>query len=196
MMAHHFFNTSNPDLRNWTVLIIPGFVYMLVGLMAFAIPSDRQLALRYIYCVSILVSGLSEFVFYISNRKNGMIWEGRLLGGLLDLIMAVLLIGFPSQMLSLLPLHMGIWLLLRGIAAIWFSLRSKLFGSLDWLWILLFELAIVNFLFLMLGNSFSSEHHSAYITGLAFIAVGAYRLFLVYDIKKIHGFINKYLLNF
>lgn len=195
MISHTHLDTSRPVIKNWSFLLVPGLLYMFVGLMVFIIPSGKLLLLTTLYGLSFLVSALSELVFFYRNRTNKVIWEGRLVGASLDILMAVLLISLPGLMLPFLPLYIAIWLLFRGIAAIWFSLRSRLFRNLDGLRLLIFELAIVNFLFLFLADSINNELHLRYITGLAFFAAGAYRLFLVYDMKMIHGFVSKNLHN-
>jgi len=190
-MELQFFKTKN-SLRNWRVLFVPTFLYLFVGVLAFAVSYENYLVLNEIFAITLLVSGVLEIVFFFKVQIKAVAREGAMTGAILDFIMAFLLWAYPETILSFLPFYMGIWVLFRGIMAIIFSFKLNLFGNLDWLWLLLYVLAIFNFFFLLFWNSFTGTLNASQITGLAFMAVGAFRLFWVFDLKMVHGFETKY----
>ncbi|TLP81745.1 HdeD family acid-resistance protein [Maribacter sp. ACAM166] len=188
----HIHNNTQNGLRSWQILILPGVLYILAGFLAFAVPFESYLALYIISGIFIFISGISEIVFFVRNRTNAMNREGCLLAGILDLVIAFLLLAYPEAILSFLPFYMGIWLLFRGIVAVGFSYRARLFGKLDWIWLLLLASGIVNFFFLLLHNSINDGLNTSYVTGMTFVVAGAFRLFLAFDLKMMHSFKNEY----
>lgn len=180
------------SLRNWHILFVPALLYLFVGVLAFNFSYENYPTLSEIFGSTLLFSSMSEIAFFFKIQTKIIAREGSMAGAILDLIMAFLLLAYPEAMLSFLPFYMGIWVLFRGIIAIIFSLKTKLFGNLDWLWLLLFGLAIFNFFFLLLGNSYMGTLNASHISGLAFMGAGAFRLFLAFDFKMVYGFKTKY----
>lgn len=186
-----FFETKN-SLKNLRILSVPAILYLVVGVLTFAVSYENYPALSKVFAITFLVSGVLEIVFFFKIQTKAIVREGSMAGAVLDLIMAFLLWGYPEAMLSFLPFYIGVWVLFKGIMAIIFSFRTKLFGNLDWLWLILFGLVVLNFFLLLLGISLMDTLYASHLTGLAFMAVGAFRIFLAFDLKMVHSFETKY----
>ncbi|WP_200859807.1 HdeD family acid-resistance protein [Winogradskyella psychrotolerans] len=95
----------------------------------------------------------------------------------MDLIIGVLLISHPVMTMTILPLYIGFWLLFRGIMALGISIQSKSFGVSQWGWMLVSGIATIIFAILILANPVFGGLSIVYMTALAFIMIGLFRLF-------------------
>ncbi|WP_458626081.1 HdeD family acid-resistance protein [Winogradskyella sp. PC D3.3] len=171
--------------KNWWLSIIIGILYIFVGFWVFNTPLESYISLSIIFSVFIFISGILEIAFSISNRKEMRGWGWYLTGGILDLIIGTLLISNPVMTMAILPYFVGFWLLFRGIMAIGISIESSSLGIPNWGWLLASGIATIIFSFLVLANPFFGGLSLVYMTAIAFIMIGVFRIVLGFDLKKI-----------
>lgn len=93
--------------------------------------------------------------------------------------------------MSILPFYLGFWVLFRGVFGIGLSFQLKSFGTPNWGWLLALGILTVLFSFLLLLNPVLAGLSIVFMTAFSFVALGVFRIFLAFDLKKIHNRVKK-----
>ena len=67
------FNEIQHSVKNWWTSLLLGIVYIIVALWLMFSPVSSYIALSIIFSVSMLVSGILEIIFAISNKKGSQL---------------------------------------------------------------------------------------------------------------------------
>ena len=172
--------------NNWWISILLGILYIFVGLWVFRTPLGNYISLTIIFSVFIFVSGIMEIAFAISNKNEIDGWGWYLTGGILDLVIGILLISNPIMTMAILPFYVGFWLLFRAMIAIGISIQLKTMSVPNWDLMLASGIVTIIFSFLVLINPFFGGHGIIYMTTIAFIMIGIFKIFLGFDLKGMH----------
>jgi uncharacterized membrane protein HdeD (DUF308 family) len=183
-MATTIFKQIKEAVKYWWLFLLTGVILVAVGIWVFASPATAYLSLSILFGASILCIGFFETAFAISARNSLEGWGWTLATGLLDVVIGVYLLTYPTITMVILPFVLGLWLLFRGFSAIGFSFDIKSFGDLNWGWFLLFAIGIVFFAFMILAVPAFGVANIIAWTGLAFIFGGAFRIILSFRLKK------------
>ena len=70
------FDELKQEVKNWWISLILGILYVVVALSLMFSPLDGYAALSILFSVSMLVSGLLEISFAVSNRRRVSSWAG------------------------------------------------------------------------------------------------------------------------
>ena len=81
-----FIDAINFGVKNWWVSLILGILYVAVALGLMFFPFNGYAALSILFSISMLVSGVLEIAFAISNRQRVSSWGWYLAGGVIDMI--------------------------------------------------------------------------------------------------------------
>jgi|SRR5690606_6041195 len=184
-MATTILRTVQSAVRNWWISLLLGILYIIAGIWVFQTPLASYVSLSIIFSVFIFISGISQIIFSISNKENIESWGWYLAGGILDLIIGILLITHPLITMIILPFYVGFWLLFQGFIAIGLSFQFKSVGALFWGWLLFFGILTLVFSFLLLANPVFAGLSIVYMTAMAFITAGIFRIVLAFGLKKI-----------
>ena len=68
------FNEIQHSVKNWWTSLLLGIVYIIVALWLMFSPVSTYVALSIIFSVSMLISGILEIIFALSNRKGVPSW--------------------------------------------------------------------------------------------------------------------------
>lgn len=177
--------TLQMNVKNWWISLLLGILYLFAGFWVFRTPLESYVTLSIVFSAFILVSGIFEIAFALSSRSEIQGWGWYLAGGILDLIVGVLLMAHPLMTMAILPFYVGFWLLFRSIMAIGFSFQLNSYGVPNWGWLLLAGILTLLFSILLLANPIFAGLSIVYMTALAFIFMGVFRIFLAFDLKKI-----------
>ncbi|MER3317146.1 MAG: HdeD family acid-resistance protein [Allomuricauda sp.] len=177
-------NTVRSATKNWWLSVLIGILYIFVGAWVFKTPLESYISLSIVFSAFIFVSGIFEIVFSISNRKEMDGWGWYLAGGILDFILGILLISSPVLTMAILPYFVGFWLLFRGIMALGASIQLGTLGVPGWGWLLVSGIATLIFSFLVLANPIFGGLSIVYMTAMAFIMIGIFRILLGFGLRK------------
>ena len=83
------FNEIQHSVKNWWTSLLLGIVYIIVALWLMISPVSTYVALSIIFSVSMLISGILEIIFALSNRKGVPSWGWYIVGGLIDLVLGI-----------------------------------------------------------------------------------------------------------
>ena len=68
------FDEMEHAVKNWWLSLILGILYIIVALCLLFAPGSSYIALSVIFSISMLISGIIEIIFSISNRRSISSW--------------------------------------------------------------------------------------------------------------------------
>ena len=74
------FDELKQEVKNWWISLILGILYVVVALSLMFFPLNGYAALSILFSISMLVSGLLEISFAVSNRRRVSSWGWYLAG--------------------------------------------------------------------------------------------------------------------
>ncbi|WP_055443452.1 HdeD family acid-resistance protein [Lacinutrix himadriensis] len=184
-MATTILSSAQSAVKNWWISLLLGILYIIAGVWVFQTPLASYVSLSIVFSVFIIVSGISQIAFSVSSSNEMEGWGWHLAGGILDLIIGILLISHPLMTMAILPFYIGFWLLFQGFMAIGLSFQFKSADVPNWGWFLFLGILTLLFAFLLLANPIFAGLSIVYMTAMACITAGVFRIFLAFDLKKI-----------
>ena len=181
----NFIKMLSKSVKHWYLPLIAGIIFIAVGVIVFTTPQESYLALSVLFSVSFLITGLSDIIFSISNRKELEGWGWNLALGLLNAIVGIMLFVHPEISVLTLPLFVGFVVLFRSIAAIGTSFELKNYYVLDWGYLMVIGVLGIIFSFILIWNPGFAGLSLVIWTALSFIAIGAYNIYLSMKLKKL-----------
>jgi uncharacterized membrane protein HdeD (DUF308 family) len=120
----------------WTLFLIEGIVFMLLGIAAVALPTIASLAVAIFLGWLFLIGGVVGLFTALSHTHAPGFWWS-LLSAVVTIAAGVVLLGWPVTGAISLTMLLAAYLLVKGISMIMFasSTRSHLHRSTTWLWI-------------------------------------------------------------
>lgn len=187
----NFFKTIKNTVRYWYMPLITGIIFILVGIFVFVTPLESYLTLSVFFSISFLVSGIFEVFFAVSNRKEMDNWGWFLVSGIFYLLTGIILVMNPEISITILPLFIGFTILFSSIHAIGIAYDLKNYGIMDW-----GNLAIIGFLgllfsFFLIWNPVFTGISLIVWTGLAFVSIGIFGIYVSVKLKKLKDIPNK-----
>ena len=185
-MVTNFLKVIKNSVKHWYLPLITGILFIAVGILVFATPAESYVALSVIFSISFLITGAFDIFFSISNRNEMEGWGWDLSLGILSLLVGVLMIIHPEISMVTLPFFVGFVLLFRSIMAIGVSLELRNYYILDWGYLLAIGILGTVFSLILLWNPAFAGLSLVIWTALAFIALGAFSIYLSLKLKKLH----------
>lgn len=190
-MNYPLIKTIRASVKYWWLSLVLGVFYIMLALWVFSTPLASYLALSVIFSLFMLVSGLMEIIFAVSNRQHLDAWGWFLTAGILDFAFGFLLMSYPGLSMAILPLFVAFWLMFKGISAIATSLDLRSYGVTQWGWILLLGIVVVLFSFLIIARPVIGGLSIVYTTGVCLLFAGIFRIALSLKLKSLHDLLNK-----
>ena len=120
-----------------------GIVYIIVALWLMFAPLSSYVALSIVFSISMLISGILEILFAVSNRKGVPSWGWFIVGGIIDVILGIYLIAYPMVSMEVIPFIIAFWLMFRGFSSTGCSIDLKGYGTRDWGWYMAFGILAI-----------------------------------------------------
>lgn len=180
------FDRIDYAVKNWWVSLLLGLLYVAVALCLLFAPLNSYVALSAIFSITILVSGILEILFAVTNRKTISSWGWYLTGGIIDLILGFLLVAYPVLSMEIIPFVVAFWLMFRGFSAIGYSLDLRRYGTKDWGWYLAFGILAVLCSFSIIWQPGAGALSIVYMLAFTFLIVGFFRIMLSFEFKSLH----------
>ena len=190
-METEIINSVKDYSKHWYLSLILGILFIGAGIWVFMTPVSSYLALSIFFSVTIFISGISEIIYSISNRKEMDNWGWVLTGGIIDLLLGLWLMASPLLSIAILPFVVGFMLMVRSMMAIGFAIDLKDFSDSGWGWLLALSILGLLFSFVLLWNPAFAGLTLVICTGCAFITLGIYRIILSFKLKHLHNLSKK-----
>lgn len=136
------FDGIEHSVKNWWMSLILGILYIGVAICLMFAPLSSYVALSIVFSISMLISGILEILFAISN-KHVSSWGWYLAGGIIDLIIGIYLVAYPMVSMEIIPFLIAFWLMFRGFSATGYSMDLKRYGTRDWGWYMAFGILAI-----------------------------------------------------
>lgn len=172
-------------VKNWWISLLVGFLFIGTALLLMFYPMNGYVTLSIMFSICMFTCGVSEIVFSISNKDTLPNWGWQLAGGIIDLLMGILLITYPTMSMAVLPVFVAFWLMFRGFSLIGIAFDLKQYGSKGWGWLLASGILIVICSFSIIWYPASGALSIVYMTAFGFLFIGMTRIMLAFDLKKL-----------
>ena len=174
---------SNP-IYLWTPLLF-GIVFILIGIWILKSPVESYEKITKLIGVIILISGTTQLIFTLNNRRGIPGWGFPLTGDLFNLAIGIILLVNPSILLKVITLFVGVWIIANSISVLLKAGESRKAGSRYWKW----EFALGIFLIVLAGiflwHPLVLGISIAIWTAIAFIFLGIFRIVLAFRLRKL-----------
>lgn len=173
------------SVKQWYLPLILGILLILAGGWVFTTPLASYITLSLFFATTFLVVGIFQIVHAVGNRNALEGWGWYLVGGILDLILGILLLSQLGATMLVLAFFVGFGVLFRSILGIGHAIDLKKQGAKDWGLLLFFGILGVLFSFILIWNPIFAGLTVVFYTGMAFILVGFFNIFLGLRLRKV-----------
>ena len=174
-------------VRNWWLLLLLGIAVFITGIFIFTSPGASYVALALTFAVLILVAGVVNIALAATN-SNAAVGRGWLLaGGIMELLIGLMLMIYPSVSAATLPFFLAFWLMFRSLGLIGTGsdlMSLKVPGGL-WTIIVGSLLLLCSVLILVHPVLFGVEAVVIWV-GISFLMAGISLSVLAFELKSLH----------
>lgn len=170
--------------NHWWLSLLMGILFLITGTWVLLTPAQSYIALSMLFVITLIGSGIAEIFSGLYMRKESTGWGWIVAGGIVDLLIAFLLATDPALSLTILSFFIGFALLFRSTVAIGVSFDLRNNGIRQWKWMMLMGVIGLGFSFIVLKNPVIIGLTFVIWTGLAFIAIGLFRIMLSLRLRK------------
>ncbi|SHM64574.1 Uncharacterized membrane protein HdeD, DUF308 family [Chitinophaga jiangningensis] len=148
----NLFNAIRSNVKYWWLYLVNGIIFLIAGFVVFSNPFSSYVLLSIFFAVTLFVSGFAEIIFAVSNRQHMYGWGWSLASGIIDLVVGLLLMIYPSVSMAVIPIFLGFWFLFRGISLIVFSIQLSMEKIPNWGWLLVGGIILIMLAVFILDN--------------------------------------------
>lgn len=178
-------NLFTDTFRYWWIPLITGVLALAVGVLCFLFPASSLESLAIIFECCLLVAGVFNICYALSNSGHNAHWVWPFANGLIEVILAIWMWTMPIEELTLVFIYIvALWLLFICVYAIseYATLSSLRVGWGGWL-IGLVLIGILLVLFCLMGPVGSGLFVWIFI-GSGFLAYGISRIVLAISLYR------------
>jgi len=167
--------------HNWRLLPVKGMFLILFGILALVFPQLTLLVLLWYLAIMLVIIGGFLMVWSIGHIKQNKHRYLRLLEGLFDIVIGLIIISDPGMTLQLLILFIVVWAFFKGIFQIIHAIKiKKHVGHFVFNAVLLIAFSVVLYL-----NPFGGAIAMTYFLGIFGIVFGIAMASLGFRLKHI-----------
>lgn len=170
--------------KNWWLLLIAGILFVILGISYIAAPGAALITTGMFIGIMILISGIA-ITSYALSLSGTAGWGWRLLEGIIDILLGIIILWNPFASALLIPISIGIWAVVRGLILSIDSFFYKKAGVNDWWGFLLLGILAIIFGIIVLGNIAASAIVTGWMIGIMLLSIGIAGIFYAFKIKKI-----------
>jgi uncharacterized membrane protein HdeD (DUF308 family) len=172
------------DIRHWWVFLLRGLLFIMLGVYMLSTPGTSYLALSLLFGAVVLIAGIIELLHVIAN--NQMRGKSlRIVSGIIDVVIGSILVSDISLSMSMLPLILSVWFLIRGLSLFSFAAVTRHPG-----WLIAGGVLTVIIAILMIFNPVLGAMTIVAWTSAAFILVGIFNGLLAFRLKDANDFLK------
>lgn len=176
--------TEKNNTSYWWTPLLFGVIFIIAGIWILRSPVESYEQITRFIGVILVVSGTSQVLVAMRNRKEYPQWGFQAIGGPIDLLIGIILILNPSLLLRIITLFVGIWLLVISISMIKHLIDTRKNKDTRWKWNLILGVFLLVLAILFLWHPMFIGITFAIWTGLAFIFLGIFRIALPLWLKR------------
>jgi uncharacterized membrane protein HdeD (DUF308 family) len=180
-----FIEKNSFAIKYWWLSLVLGVLFIIFGIWLLMNPLTSYAALSILFSAFMLISGMFEIAFAISNKDSISSWGWYLAGGIIDLLIGLILIASPGLSMAVLPFILAFWLMFRGVSGIGNTLDLRNYGARNWGWYLFLAILAILCSIAILWVPAAGALSFVFITAYAFMVFGIFRIVVGFELKKI-----------
>lgn len=165
--------------------MLTGILFILLGIWVFSTPLVSYLSLVWLFKVGFFVVGILEVFHAFANRDSLGNWGWALVGGIVNILFAVLLFKHPVWAIETLPIYVGFIVLFRSSMGIALAFDLKRWEAKGWAWSLVSALLGVAFSFFMIWDPFFGGLAIVIYTAMSIIMLGIMQIVFSVALKNL-----------
>ena len=122
--------------------------------------------------ICLLIDGAYSVILYVAMEKDQRMFSNALVEGMIEIIIAFVVLINSNVIVSILTTIAGIWIIIKSIIKIQFSISVKGVDENSWIWILITAMLTLALGVYMLIQPFSTVLSVAVISGIFLLITG------------------------
>lgn len=185
-MDRSLFEEVKSAVRNWWVSLVLGILFIGLALFLMFRPLEGYETLVIFFSVCILLSGILETIFAVSNRNVLRGWGWYFSCAIIDLLLGLFLVCFPAVTAAVIPIILAFWIMFRGFSAIGSSMELQRMKVRGWGWFLAFGILGIVCALAIIWNPMAGALASLYIVAFSFLFMGFFRIMLSFELRNLY----------
>ena len=180
-------------IKHWYAPLISGIIFIGAGILAFIFGKATFLTLTILFSLTFLLSGISEVIFSVANRKEMKHWGWSLAWGMISFIFGVALLAHPFESMFVLALLIGLAFLFRSIGGIIPAINLKNSHYSKWWFLLALSILGVLFSLVLMAHPLIAGAMAVIFTGIMIMLIvgGIFSICLSVLLKKLNKIIKQ-----
>lgn len=178
------------SVKNWWLISLKGLIFIFLGMYIFKFPVSGMLGLIIYGGISLFVSGIIIALFAFSTRRQNTGWGWQLGEGLLDILIAIVLLLNVGLTIITLPYIFAIYGIITGIFWILQSTFFKKKGYSFWNLVLIGGLLSLIIGLLIFFHPFIAAITIVGIIGMLFIVHGIFLILFSFLVKRVKNVVK------
>ncbi|MDR1203177.1 MAG: DUF308 domain-containing protein [Tannerellaceae bacterium] len=181
-----FIEKNGFAIKYWWLSLVLGVLFIIFAIWLLMNPLTSYAALSILFSAFMLINGMFEIAFAISNKDSISSWGWYLAGGIVDLLIGVILIASPELSMAVLPFILAFWLMFRGVSGIGNTIDLRRYGARNWGWYLFIAILAILCSIGIIWIPAAGALGFVFMTAYAFMIFGIFRIVVAFELKKLH----------
>ncbi|MDW5288933.1 HdeD family acid-resistance protein [Formosa sp. PL04] len=174
----------NNQTKYWWLTLLKGIVLIALAFFTFNHPAEALVGLALYIGIALMVTGVSITFAAISNRHWDDQWGWRLAEGIIDILLASILLSNPAITATTFPFIIGFWMIFYGVMLFAGSFGLKKLGNSNW-WITLLGGALTVFVgYVIMNNLFAGVFAITFWMGCGILLFGLANISMAFQLKN------------
>ena len=149
-----------------TYAIIISLLMLVLSIFLILKPFKSLEVFVILFSAIIIVNGIGSIVSYFSTIRENRLLNLGLLYGLLTILAGVLLFIYRIDVINVLPIILGIWIILSNLFKMQISINLSALDYKGWIWLLLVSILMMVVGVLLIVNPFTTTLTITTIAGI------------------------------
>jgi len=179
-------NNISRSIKNWWINFSLGILLILAAVFVLTFSQASILFTAYLFSTLILLEGLGSSLQIYSNRRFSPLSLWELIGSIISTSLGIsLFVNIQNLSVSVLSLHVGLWILLKGCLIIVSSLNFEARSILSWKLILALGIIILGFGFTISINPRLGTFVLSIVRALSLLFTGLTKIIISLQYRSI-----------
>lgn len=186
-MIHDVIDSVKKTVKYWWLSLLIGILGIGLGIWCLFTPAGSLVAITWVFITVLLLAGLFDVIYAVTNRRYSNSWGWHLAGGIIELLLGILLLCLPLPVVTGILIYMiGFWMLFRSVLGIAESCELQTAGFGGWGWLLALSILSLIFSFIYLISPVFGGIFIVVYVGISLILYGIFRIMLGVKLRKVN----------
>lgn len=173
-------------MKYWWLVLLKGIILILLSFYVFGHPVGALLGLTLYLGIALMMTGFFLIAAAISNKDVDDQWGWRLAEGILDVILAFILLANPAVTAAVFPFVVGFWMIFYGIMIFSGSFTVKKSGEGTWWLNLLIGLLTIFMGYIIMTDFFAGTVAITFWMGAGILLFGIINVVMALNMRKLN----------